>query len=176
MKQLLGIFIGLSLISCGTKHASVVSIDDATQPYVSEFQDVGASQGRSIVITDLIVQFGETNVKANEIGKCTVGTDMTPTVTLSKPFWDSVSNLDRRELVFHELGHCLLGLAHDDRMVAGPLGLMPKSIMHTQHLGPALYNQTTESWYETDLFGNDGIRFYFKKLFSSHASQPIYSM
>jgi len=37
-----------------------------------------------------------------------------PTVILDKKFWRTASPVQREELVFHELGHCILGRDHEE--------------------------------------------------------------
>jgi hypothetical protein len=47
------------------------------------------------------------------LGVCTLG-DGTPTITISKTQWDSLSEENKELLLFHEMGHCLLNRTHDN--------------------------------------------------------------
>lgn len=49
-------------------------------------------------------------------------------ITINQDRWDSFSAERQRNLIWHELGHCLLRRAHSDETYADGC---PKSIMHT---------------------------------------------
>ena len=36
----------------------------------------------------------------------------TKTVLINKEFWNKISNINKKELIYHELGHCALNLRH----------------------------------------------------------------
>jgi hypothetical protein len=58
------------------------------------------------------------------IGKCVYHPDKL-SVRIDRNFWVHATKVQKRALVFHELGHCLLDLSHDSRMKDG----CPRSIM-----------------------------------------------
>ena len=50
-------------------------------------------------------------------------------VTVSREFWKKATNLQKEELMYHELGHCVLGKPHKEGYVLDGGYLMPASIM-----------------------------------------------
>ena len=48
------------------------------------------------------------------LGQCKSYSDGSKKVIIDQPFWDNASDLEREYVVFHELGHCILGRDHND--------------------------------------------------------------
>lgn len=70
-------------------------------------------------------------------------------------FWNNKNypDSDREELIFHELGHCVLNRIHDSRTVKSldsPTQI-PISIMNPYHLGRILY-ESNYNYYMKELF------------------------
>jgi hypothetical protein len=61
---------------------------------------------REIDPSGLVVQFGETAVRTD--GQCT----SPKTVTINRAYWDKFNKWGKELLLYHELGHCLLGQDH----------------------------------------------------------------
>jgi hypothetical protein len=113
----------LSLAACAPAHQPQLSVDPGLLPYLSQFQaDAVATRGAPVAASDLIARFatdaevsaalgGEPNVN----GACVQGPGQTPTVLISSSsFAAFATEAQRQALVYHELGHCLLGRAHDE--------------------------------------------------------------
>lgn len=71
------------------------------------------------------VEFGEVFDGTNRIAYCEILFDK-PHVVISKQFWESISPALQLQLVYHELGHCLLGRSHNEskRSDGSPLSVM----------------------------------------------------
>jgi hypothetical protein len=57
-------------------------------------------------------------------------------IKINKKFWETASEVQRRILIFHELGHCVLDRRHDDNLIQ--LGIYvnaPKSLMYSIPFG-----------------------------------------
>lgn len=140
------------LWSCG-KRPFILEIDPALQEYVTRFETVGGTK-----IYDLKAKFGTIIVPGqNIVGLCsTVDVSIKdndgippPMVTIDRNYWDSISDLEKEELMFHELGHCVLYRQH--RNDVGSDGC-PLSIMNWQTLSLyCLQNHGTS--YHNELFG-----------------------
>lgn len=141
MKALL-ILSFLTLASCGKALDYHVDIDPELAPVVLAFQYAGSINKRPIDLHNITVQF-DTNspLPTTLAGLCE--TKPRTTVTINKHRWDLLPEVSRRELVFHELGHCILGLHHDDTH---------KNIMNYTIMGLLVYNENTFSYYDTELF------------------------
>ncbi len=91
----------------------------AVEPYVQHLRDEAGKRGMTLVIDNLIVQFGTTQGE-DICGQCLLETGKTPRIILNPNAycWQSASAEEREGLVFHELGHCLLKRVHrTDRFV-----------------------------------------------------------
>ena len=159
MKHIQTLVLILNVIVCGQflfkrtidLHVSKVGIQSEAVPYVEQFVATGHALNRNVQIQDLIVMFGNDAIfKPNQLAYCHMEPNQTPEVYIKSSTWVSMSQFDKRELVFHELGHCVLKLSHNDTKQANGI---PVSIMTTNHNGPRIYNQYTMTQYDAELFG-----------------------
>jgi hypothetical protein len=71
-----------------------------------------------------------------------------PYVALLRSYWDRASDTERENLIFHELGHCLLKRNHlDERKNDKTV-----SIMNSRIMVPEEYNSKTREGYLEELF------------------------
>lgn len=63
-------------------------------------------------------------------------------IVIKESYWNTATEASREQLMFHELGHCVLRLSHNDNMWTDGC---PSSIMNTVHLSDACYNKYR--WY-----------------------------
>lgn len=97
----------LSLIGCGRKIKG--SVDGEFNVYIADFiKDFGTDPTWvSMEFKDNLTQYGQ-----YVVGVCTW--DNGPKIYISKSFWEYSSNYVRKALIYHEIGHCVLGKGHDD--------------------------------------------------------------
>jgi len=126
MKNLI-IFYLLTLSSCGSANYSIKGFES----YVEEFHAQASKYNKAIDLAHLDISFGDTQSAGPEvIGLCyTYESSEDKDIVINKEFWNDATELQRKELMFHEMGHCLLDLDHDDSIV-NPPG-RPKSIMNS---------------------------------------------
>jgi hypothetical protein len=105
MRYAIGLML-LVVVGCG-KSPSYVQPE--VQEYVSRFEQAAASEGVHVDSSALIITLQDTGFSNNEQGICYFDR---VTVTLNKKFWATAMDADKELLVFHELGHCLLGRQH----------------------------------------------------------------
>jgi hypothetical protein len=128
------------------EHEPTVRIDADAAPYVARFEQEASLRGQALSVTDLIVEFGQ--VQGTDRGECQLASGETPVVVLSQAAWDRSSDSEREELVFHELGHCLLGLRHEAGLTSDGI---PASVMNPTEIDGAIYKQNRE-YYLSGLF------------------------
>lgn len=75
-------------------------------------------------------------------------------VILNEEHWNRSNDLEREELVFHELGHCLLGRPHREGDITFQSTKMPRSIMKCCDLVGKDYPEYHE-YYLMELFRGD---------------------
>ena len=137
---------------CGSAPASSATpqIDPAFSDYVNRFEQASAQAGRPTQVSNVSMAFGQvaSEGEADGRGQCVIVTGQTPTVTISPDAWNSSTDAEREQLVFHELGHCVFGLVH----VAGITDQgIPQSIMDPSEISGAIYTQY-HAYYMTTLF------------------------
>ena len=64
------------------------------------------------------------------IGTCYVYTDGYRNIDIDPDAWNEAEDLKKEELIFHELGHCVLNRDHDNTMLEYNGDELPKSIMY----------------------------------------------
>lgn len=170
-------FTILTLLAIGcAPHQKTVQVDPAFQGEYQSFLKDSAEVGVPQAPDDLIIQFGEPTIwgcanPPNGLveGCCHTGKGETPTIVIRQTDWDKLDAADLKSgttagtskmvLVYHELGHCVLGRGHDDEMHSnnptyGGAPDFPASVMESHFSGyiPDLFNQYRKE-YVMELFG-----------------------
>ena len=143
MKKLLSLILGTALLSCSTP-----SLDENSRfsyeaegvgVYVRLFQNEAASRGLEIGTQRLRIyvvdKFSEELRDEGTIGLCVYSGDKR-TVFLDKRTLNTYSSYQREMLVFHELGHCLLLLGHDESTDEDGI---PLSLMYPANFNSSYY-------------------------------------
>ncbi|MFD2935864.1 hypothetical protein [Spirosoma flavum] len=89
------------------------SVPAEAEPYVQSFRDEAKKHNSTVSTANLVVTYGATQSE-DVCGQCLLQSGKTPHITLSTDSfcWQQASQYERECLVFHELGHCLLGRTH----------------------------------------------------------------
>lgn len=141
-------FIGyIFLVGCG--HDYQVSIEPQYQTYVDRFLSDAHSMNRNIKIYDLIIKTTE-SLRGEIVGQCQKGFNTTPVIVISKKYWIDLSEFEREELLYHEMGHCVLMRRHRDD--TDEMGI-PKSLMYPYMLPEYVYRYYRNE-YVSELFLN----------------------
>jgi hypothetical protein len=100
----------LLLTSCGPH----LNIESKYQPYVDAFEKRAAMVGVPVKVTDLTILSVPTINRKDVIGNCSVPlyNFRSPTITISQEYWVNMDVYSREQLIFHEMGHCVLGRTH----------------------------------------------------------------
>lgn len=130
------------LTACGKSLDYSVQIEPTLYPQVEAFQQTALSNGRQIDLQNIVIAF-DTNGVTSEAkpGHCTLGPKAE--ILINRAYFIKVSPWTQRELMFHELGHCVLGKHHDDSKL---------NIMNTYLMGQFKYNELTYAQYDVELF------------------------
>lgn len=160
-KILLGLSATCVFSSCAPiNHNYALNVPKSIMPYVLQFELQAVLHGRNLRITDLTIQL-ENEMPGDAIGLCYSGTNAaSPKIVLAKWYWNMASKMEKEVLLFHELGHCVLHLEHNNETnIEG----MPESIMHYSVFDASYYEANRES-YLKQLFGADTIGLYKETL------------
>jgi len=103
----------LSFFSC--KDTDEYNVDSAFTDYLQRFEDEAATRGRYFDLhkTGLIIEFG--NLKGGYAGLTHYENPIR--IEIDQKYWNAItkyagSDLMKEDLIFHELGHGLLGRKH----------------------------------------------------------------
>ena len=116
--------LALFLMGCGSPFKKFV-IDPNFKQHIQKWNKIypkNIANYISVEFTDEL-EAGELGETA---GECFTDSDG-PKILISKKLWDTFDDRLREELIFHELGHCVMGLGHN---CSRKLGGLPSSIMY----------------------------------------------
>ena|SRR5438105_1597512 len=116
-------------------------------PYVNRFIQAGQSVGVDVDMTAISITFLE-ELPHDAAGICHMATK---TVVILEPYWNSINDSEKETLIFHELGHCVLGRQHENNALGG----YPHSIMYFANtIGEdQIYYKAHRQEYINELFG-----------------------
>ncbi len=83
------------------------TVSPEIEPYLLSFQDEARAHGVLITFHGIDVQFGD--LPAPQVGVCYSGQLR---VVVDQRVWDTYDSYRREVVIYHELGHCLLGKGH----------------------------------------------------------------
>lgn len=104
------------LVCCGVRNP-VYSVDPEVQTFVNNFYAEAKEHGLKVQQSDLIVRFetGNNLDRKGALGNCEQGDNITPVVEVRRILF-SFDSLAIERVIYHELGHCLLGREHNDAL------------------------------------------------------------
>ncbi len=154
MKKVFAFLLILFLIGCRPDanedtliHSDVAVLHD----FLSTFELEAASRGFRINLDELDIDVVIEEIDDDNVaGTCQYSPNRPNLVTIDRSFWDSASDIWREMVVFHELGHCVLGRGHREDMDENGSCL---SIIQSG-LGTCIlrYNQVNRDYYIDELF------------------------
>jgi Zn-dependent peptidase ImmA (M78 family) len=125
------------LTNCAEKIPRTFQVPDSVLPHILEFELQAALHGKPIHITDLIVKLKPELSNDAAVGMCYYGTSKEPPeIHFLQWYWNLANDAHRENLVFHELGHCVLNRDHVNRI---NLDGVPESIMNYSLMEPYQY-------------------------------------
>lgn len=109
----LAIFIS-SIFSCA-KDGLSSEVDIRLQPYFDAFVDEAALRDIELDLSENRIIARVTDIIGNSVaGSCANSQSDNSYISIDEAYWDSVDDLGREMVVFHELGHCILKRSHLD--------------------------------------------------------------
>ena len=133
----LAVILLLLLCSCEQDDIPVPTgvIPESMQPYVDQFVWEAAQRGIAIDVSRLTIEFDNDieggNTPGSVVGICTRAGNHQQLIRLDtlNSLWLLSGNLGKEEILFHELGHCMLDRPHKDgTLVSGDFVSIMRSI------------------------------------------------
>ena len=121
--------------------------------HLATFEKEAAKRNRAFDLNKIDIKGTIEEIEQNNVaGICHYQSHNPNQITIDASFWQRADHLTREFVVFHELGHCVLGRLHKEDMY--PDGRC-KSIMQSGTRSCVLkYNGTYRSTYLDELFGS----------------------
>ncbi len=159
MKNVIVLFILCSLVwSCideelSSGQSETAQIQEELQQFVSAFEGEAAVRGLRIDVAELGVTVELSDIPQDDVaGVCFYHSNQPGRIEIDAPFYNRMTTLEREFVVFHELGHCVLGRGHSEAQYNNGVC---RSIM-ASGTGTCFqrYNQQTRRVYIDELFSN----------------------
>lgn len=150
MAVLLAVLIGMP--ACSTRFYSMEGIGPEAedfQPHIESFRKQLQRFHSRIENHTVFIQYVN-RLPGRAVGVCLTGEGV-PTVFIYKSYFKQLTFEEREQLIWHELGHCVLGRDHDATHLNNGY---PTSIMYPVVFGPAemRYYHAHKDYYERNLF------------------------
>lgn len=90
-------------------------VDEPLQVYFDRFIDEAFTRGQDVEYATSQVDATISDIATpNVIGQCSWDQTLKHSIVIDQTYWRAANDLQREFVVFHELGHCVLGRAHVD--------------------------------------------------------------
>ena len=145
------------MVGCGQGSSASSQIPSDVAPIVAQFQQDALAQNHP-VSTDQVQYSFQSLPQVNgeqAIGDCQQGGGTPPTVILDTASWATMTDTQKEMVVYHELGHCVLGRVHDSSYFAVPNTnfSIVNSLMYPSQTDPGNY-EIYRAHYMQELFAN----------------------
>ncbi len=129
-------------------------VDNGLQSYFNSFENEARMRGQEIDLSEYNLTASIEEIHEDGVaGTCSFGSNIPNTIVIDRQFWINSSPNRREMVVFHELGHCVLGQGHRDDQNQNGICL---SIMNSGLAGCSVaYNSQNKDYYLDELFGAD---------------------
>lgn len=101
------------LLGCGHSPVKQLGIFGS---YVEQFEKESIIYNNPQTVIDIIMEF-DSSLPEGVAGRCSMSFS-SPKITVNVVTWGLISEERKEMLIFHELGHCILGLDHEDDYLA----------------------------------------------------------
>ena len=137
-----------SILEIDTKRHNGVRIEKEFIPHVREFEYLC---GEKVNVTILFAP----SLPGRVLGRCEgmFMPSFLQTIRIDYQKWQHLSYLEKRILILHELGHCILNRTHNNNRVGEGIFSQPESIMNSE-LEYSIVKNYAEINYELELCNN----------------------
>lgn len=114
MNWKLGImFMCILWISC--EESPMTAFEKEIETFYKVFEEEAYNRGVDLSIDEFDLHTELTFIDdSNTIGFCRIYADGDQEIVLDQVYWDNASDNEKEYLLFHELGHCVLGRDHNN--------------------------------------------------------------
>lgn len=138
------VFLFLIFSGCGNSNSqtnATLSLGEFN-PYYNSFVTLASMYHKALPHHGLIIKFSK--LTGSILGQCTMSTNI---IEIDYTAWPNLSSIEKKLLLYHEMGHCLLGREHNNVVT----NKRPVSIMNAYLLSEVYFN-TNPKGYLQELF------------------------
>ena len=136
--QTIKYLLPLLLVSCGRDTGKLIAPkqtnadfrytrEQILEPWFKSFEQTYGIGTRSIATQFIKIE--------DAVGQCHIWSDGSKRIDIDPDYWNSIPDLAKENLIFHELGHCALDLAHNENKIELEDDSIPESIMYPYVFG-----------------------------------------
>lgn len=158
MRSILVVLFFIFLVGCDKGEVRRYnSTDDVFSSFVTSFiDDYKSFTGKQINFDVAINFYGEGEAGFMVLAHCYVYSTKKNEILIDPDRWETLSEVDKKALIYHELGHCALGYDHRDDMIPVGEGEIKASIMHTSSRNTLRTSHPeVNEFYLAEFFHND---------------------
>jgi len=149
----------ICILGCGRGNRAAHVDQSEFTGYINRFEETGKRLGKDLrgSAHSIPITFGSTR-EESAYGECRWHLLYGNRIIINEERWHSLDELTKQSLIFHELGHCMLGRHHDDSEIIVKHSdregeeTFPKSLMNTVLVNGRVFESHREH-YERELFG-----------------------
>ena len=105
--------LSVVIVSCNDDGLDYDNVNPELQPYIDRFVEEAALRDIVIDIDDELFEAHiGTILESGVLGQCRLTPDGEQQIVIHSPYWNQIDDIDKEYVVFHELGHCLIGRGH----------------------------------------------------------------
>jgi hypothetical protein len=145
------LFFILSITACSYIEEDFTPDTESLNYYLEQFEFEAAQRGFKIDLDELELSTSISEIDKDGVaGTCHYSSATPNRVVIDKSFWEKSSSMLREMVVFHELGHCVLGRGHRESMDSNGacISIMQSGLGQCQ----LLYNEVNRLHYVNELF------------------------
>lgn len=140
----------MASLGCSEEETMYQGVDPEFQEYVDAFWIDAAAADRVVFHRDIPINFHSLE---GQSGVC-LKKDGQAEILIDPEMWESRSIHQKKALIYHELGHCILDRPHDHgSIIIGDFGY-PTSLM-SEDLGLTFDGSERDDFYIEELFSED---------------------
>lgn len=141
LRKITLLLLSLLAVSCGGDNKKYWIESPELEFYVKRFEQLSLSF-LPTKIDNLVVKFD--NLTFGTAGLCIIRPKKAPEIFIDHAYWQTLSDAGRENLMFHELGHCIL---YRDHITEKDSKGNPVSLMYPRII-PNLYEKNMGSYIE----------------------------
>ena len=127
------------------------NVDERLWSFFEDFEDLAAQRGLDYDLTRFNLTGTIEDIhEAGVAGTCSYGFRSPRDIVVDSDFWNNTSFFGREMVVFHELGHCILGRDHTEATTRN--GFCASIMRSGTGNCRTLYNAQNRDYYVNELF------------------------